>query len=113
MGWRTLVAVLAIAIAIGCSGERSTQGSCSLSAMGWLCTSAMADTSRTVASCTVAPVAGGACAELETVDTTSTTQPAHVTAYPECFACSRYGSGTDWTCTASGWQVGAIFSCSP
>src|SRR5580704_15290741 len=121
MAWRTLIVFLAAAAA--CSGQQSSNGSCTheqprvVDGGGadqwlWLCTTPATGASRGLASCSVEPVVGGSCAQQETVDTTNANDPAHFTTYPECFGGSSNGTGADWTCETSGWQVAGTFSCS-
>src|SRR5579863_9577614 len=111
MAWRTLITVLAVLA--GCSGNQTFSGSCTRAnarvvdgggADQWLCTTSATGVSRGLASCSAEPVVGGSCVQQETVDTTSPTQPAHYTTYPECLGCMSDGTGTDWTCGTSGWQ---------
>lgn len=120
MAWRTLIVLLAAAA--GCSDKQSSNGSCTRAqprvvdgggADEWLCTTSATGASRGLASCSTEPVVGGECSLDETVDTTNANEPAHFTTYPECFGCNSNGTGADWTCETSGWEVAGTFSCSP
>jgi hypothetical protein len=111
-----------LAAAAGCSGKQSVEGSCARASARvvdggeseqWLCTTSATGAPRGLASCSVEPVVGGSCAQQETVDTTNANEPAHFTTYPECFGCTSNGTGADWTCESSGWQVAGTFSCPP
>lgn len=89
----------------------TAEGSCSFSGTGWSCTSPTADAPRILMPCSAAPDLGGACSVDTSVDTTNPQLPTHTVTYPECFACTSNGMGTDWTCGASGWESAGTFLC--
>ncbi len=67
---------------------------------------------RVLPQCQPGVAAGGSCPQEQSVDTTNTTLPAHVTVpAPDCFDCSGGGTGTEWTCGSGGWEAAAVYSC--
>ena len=69
----------------------------------WSCTSALEDATRVLPQCPTRVGPSGPCPTDSAIDTANPNMPTH-TSVTECFSCAG-GTGTDWSCGASGWEA--------